>query len=369
VDDVVINPAFWRERRVLLTGHTGFKGTWLSLWLQALKAKLCGLALDPPSTPSFFDLVGAGHAMDDWRGDIRDLSRVKSIMDEFKPDIVIHMAAQSLVRPSYADPIGTYATNVMGTAHVLEAARCCGGICAILVVTSDKCYENREWDRGYVESDAIGGYDPYSSSKGCAELVTAAYRRSYFHGERYAEHRVALASARAGNVIGGGDWAVDRLIPDAMRAFLSKQAFVVRFPEAVRPWQHVLEPLSGYLRLAQRLYEEGPAFAEAWNFGPDADAERPVRYLAERVTALWGDGAQWRSGAESHAPHEAHYLTLDAGKARNVLGWRPKLGLDDALAHTVAWYKAFSQGRDMHEFSLRQIAAYAATPAHAVLPA
>ncbi len=365
----MINPAFWRERRVLLTGHTGFKGTWLSLWLQKLQAKLRGLALDPPSKPSFFDLVGAARGMEDLRGDIRDLAFVKTTLSEFQPEIVIHMAAQSLVRPSYADPIATYATNVMGTAHVLEAARSCASPRAVLVITSDKCYENREWDRGYVETDCMGGYDPYSSSKGCAELVTAAYRQSYFHRERYTEHHLALASARAGNVIGGGDWALDRLIPDAIRAFLSKRAFVVRFPEAIRPWQHVLEPLSGYLQLAQHLHEEGPPFAEAWNFGPEADAERPVRYLAERITALWGEGAQWCANPESNAPHEAHHLTLNAAKARNVLGWRPKLSLDDALALTVEWYKAFSRGRDMHEFSLGQIAAYAEKAERAALPA
>lgn len=369
VEALVITPEFWRGRRVLLTGHTGFKGAWLSLWLQKLQARLRGLGLDPPSQPAGFDLVGAARGMEDLRGDIRDLGCVTTTMGEFQPEIVIHMAAQSLVRPSYADPIATYATNVMGTAHVLEAARGCASVRAIVVITSDKCYENRGWERGYREDDALGGYDPYSSSKGCAELVTAAYRRSFFNPERYAEHRVGLASARAGNVIGGGDWAVDRLIPDAMRAFLSKREFVVRFPEAIRPWQHVLEPLGGYLRLAQRLYEAGPAYAEAWNFGPDAEAERPVRYLAERITAAWGEGASWCAKPDSHAPHEAHYLTLDAAKARQVLGWHPKLSLDKALALTVAWYQAFSRGQDMHAFSLDQIAAYAGTAAPAALPA
>ena len=365
MDDLVIDPAFWRERRVLLTGHTGFKGTWMSLWLQKLQARLRGLALEQSVQPSFFDLVHAADQMEDRRGDIRDLNLVTSTMTEFQPEIVIHMAAQSLVRHSFVDPIGTYATNVMGTAHVLEAARGCATVRAIVVITSDKCYENREWDRGYVEADAMGGYDPYSSSKGCAELVTSAYRRSYFNPERYREHRVAVASARAGNVIGGGDWALDRLIPDAMRAFLSKQEFVVRFPNAVRPWQYVLEPLSGYLQLAQALCTAGPGFAEAWNFGPSAEAERPVRYLAERVTALWGDGARWCAKPQSNAPHEAHYLTVDAAKARNMLGWRPRLSLDKALTQTVEWYKVFSQGLDMRAFSLGQIAAYGEKAEHA----
>lgn len=360
VETLAMSPEFWKNRRVLITGHTGFKGSWLSFWLQELHAAVGGLALDPPTTPSFFHLVGVGDRMDDRRGDIRDLEIVRSAVGEFAPEIVIHMAAQALVRPSYADPVGTYATNVMGTVHVLEAVRTSPSVRAVVVVTSDKCYDNREWDRGYVESDAMGGYDPYSSSKGCAELVTAAYRRSYFNPERYAEHRIALASVRAGNVIGGGDWAVDRLIPDAMRAFLSKKEFVVRFPDAVRPWQHVLEPLSGYLQLAQRLYETGPAYTEPWNFGPDAKAERPVRYLAERISALWGEGGKWRASPDGNAPHEAHYLTLNAAKAHTALGWSPRLSLDDALELTVRWYKAYSEGRDMRQFSLGQIAAYAA---------
>lgn len=366
---MVIDTEFWRERRVFLTGHTGFKGTWLCLWLQLLNAKLGGLALDPPTNPSFFDLVGAADAMEDLRGNIRDLDIVQTAMKSFDPEIIIHMAAQSLVRPSYADPIGTYATNVMGTAHVLEAARLCPSVRAIIVITSDKCYENRQLDRGYVEDDAMGGYDPYSSSKGCAELVTAAYRRSYFHPRSYAEHGVALASARAGNVIGGGDWAVDRLIPDAVRAFLLQRDFVVRSPEATRPWQHVLEPLSGYLLLTQALCKVGPTFAEAWNFGPDAEAERPVRYLADRITALWGGDAQWRVEQDDNAPHEAHYLTLTAAKARDVLGWRPKLSLDEALALTVDWYQACDRGADMHEFSLGQIDAYVRRAERAALSA
>ncbi|HEY1745265.1 MAG TPA: CDP-glucose 4,6-dehydratase [Xanthobacteraceae bacterium] len=360
VEGLVIDTASWRGRRVLLTGHTGFKGAWLSLWLQTLQAQTRGLALDPTTSPSFFELAKAGSGMEDLRGDIRNLDWLKSATAEFRPEIVFHMAAQSLVRSSYADPIGTYATNIMGTAHVLEAVRSCGSVRAVLIITSDKCYENREDGRAYAEDDAMGGYDPYSSSKGCAELVTAAYRQSYFNPDGHADHGVAVASARAGNVIGGGDWARDRLIPDAMRAFLAKQPLVVRFPQAVRPWQHVLEPLSGYLRLAERLYANGPAFAQAWNFGPDAAAEKPVRYLAERVTALWGEQAAWVATAEDHAPHEAHYLSLDAGKARTLLEWRPRLHLDRALELTVDWYKAYRDGGNMREFSISQIDAYVA---------
>lgn len=359
VESLGVEPEFWRGRRVLLTGHTGFKGAWLSLWLLQMGAKVRGLALDPPSARALFGLARVGEGLEDQRGDIRDPGLVHAATADFKPDIVIHMAAQALVRPSYADPVGTYATNVMGTIHVLEAVRATPGVGAVVVVTSDKCYDNREWDRGYVETDAMGGYDPYSSSKGCAELVTSAWRRSYFHPGRHAEHGVALASARAGNVIGGGDWAADRLVPDAMRAFLGKEPFVVRFPGAVRPWQFVLEPLRGYLLLAQRLRSDGAAFAEGWNFGPDREAEQPVRHLAERITSLWGDGAQWRAVAEADAPHEAGYLTLDVSKSRDVLGWRPVLRLDDALALSVDWFKAFGAGRDMRKFSNDQIAAYA----------
>jgi CDP-glucose 4,6-dehydratase len=272
------------------------------------------------------------------------------------------MAAQSLVRPSYVDPISTYETNVMGTTHILEAARKCRSIRALLVVTSDKCYENRECERRYIESDPMGGYDPYSSSKACAELVTAAYRRSFFNPKRYADHGVAVASARAGNVIGGGDWSLDRLIPDGIRAFLSGRNLVVRFPDAIRPWQHVLEPLSGYLQLVQRLCEQGQAVAEAWNFGPEAGAERPVRYLVEKLTALWGEGAQWHIAQNGNAPHEASHLTLDATKARDALGWKASLNLDDALALTVRWYKAFRDEKNMRDFSLGQILDYVSMP-------
>lgn len=357
-----MNTTFWNGRRVYLTGHTGFKGSWMSLWLQSLQAEVRGVSLPPPTEPSLFDLASVSTGMSDIRCDIRDAKQVRDSLCEFAPEVVIHMAAQALVRPSYLDPINTYAANVMGTVHVLDAVRKCPSVRAVLVITSDKCYENREFDQGYTEADPMGGYDPYSSSKGCAELVTAAYRRSYFHPERHGDHGVAVASVRAGNVIGGGDWAVDRLVPDAMRAYLAEQPFVVRFPEAIRPWQHVLEPLSGYLQLLELLCGDGRQYAKAWNFGPDPEAEQPVRYLAEKMTSLWGRNAKWEERADPTAPHEAHYLKLDTTKVRREVGWRPRFRLDDALAYTVAWYQAFGAGKDMKEFTIRQIADYSARP-------
>lgn len=359
MEGVGVNPEFWAGRRIFLTGHTGFKGSWLSLWLQQMRATVRGLALDPPSQPALFEIASVAKGMDDRRGDIRDPAVVREAIREFAPEIVIHMAAQALVRPSYADPVGTYATNVMGTVHVLDAVRACASIRAVLVVTSDKCYENREWDRAYVESDAMGGFDPYSSSKGCAELVTSAYRRSYFQPERLAQHRVAVATARAGNVIGGGDWSRDRLVPDAMRAFLAGREFQVRFPDAVRPWQHVLEPLGGYLELLERLCQNEVRFADAWNFGPDADSERPVSYLAARMAALWGEGASWRNAVQAEAPHEARHLTLNTAKVKQMLGWNPRLRLDEALELTVQWYKAYQKGENMRALCLDQISDFA----------
>ena len=269
-----MNPAFWKGKRILLTGHTGFKGSWLSLWLQSMGAPVVGYALAPPTNPSLFEVAEVGRGMTSVIGDIRDLEHLCAVFAEHKPEIVIHMAAQPLVRYSYIEPVETYSTNVMGTVNLLEAVRGTDSVKAVVNVTSDKCYENREWVWNYRENEAMGGYDPYSNSKGCAELVTAAYRNSYFHSEKYKEHGVALASGRAGNVIGGGDWAGDRLIPDIMRAITQNLAVNIRNPHAIRPWQHVLEPLSGYLMLAQKLYEEGAAYAEGWNFGPsDEDAQ------------------------------------------------------------------------------------------------
>ncbi len=348
---------FWRDRRVFLTGHTGFKGSWLSLWLQSLGAEVWGFSLAPPSEPNLFGVARVADGMHSRHGDIRDLDALRAAMQAAKPEVVIHMAAQALVRPSYDDPVETFASNVMGTVHVLEAVRGTRGVRAVVNVTSDKCYENREWVWGYRENDPMGGYDPYSSSKGCAELVTAAYRNSFFNPGRHAEHGVALASVRAGNVIGGGDWAIDRLIPDFMRAILAGQAVVIRSPNAIRPWQHVLEPLHGYLALAERLYLEGPAYAGGWNFGPQDSDARDVEWIVEHLTRLWGEGAAWRLD-ERPQLHEAHYLKLDISKVRMKLGWEPRWHLDQALAAVVAWYRAWSGNEDMRAFSLGQIKAY-----------
>lgn len=283
---------FWEGKRVLLTGHTGFKGGWLSLWLQSLGANVTGYALLPPTQPSLYEVARVGDGMYSHIADIRDLDRLVAVMRETRPEIVIHMAAQPLVRYSYVNPVETYATNVMGTVNLLEAVRQVGGVRVVVNVTSDKCYENREWIWGYREHDPMGGYDPYSSSKGCAELVAAAYRNSFFNPEAFGTHGVALASVRAGNVIGGGDWAEDRLIPDFMRAIMAGRAVVIRSPHAIRPWQHVLEPLSGYLLLAQHLWTDGPAFAEGWNFGPVDEDAKPVEWIVEQLTGLWGGGCR-----------------------------------------------------------------------------
>ena len=349
--------SFWKNKRVLLTGHTGFKGGWLALWLQQMGADLCGYALEPPTTPSLFENAQIAAQMRSVIADIRDLEALKRAFAEWRPEIVIHLAAQALVRASYDDPIGTYATNVMGTAHVLEAVRCCNSVRSVVVITSDKCYENREWCWPYRETDSLGGYDPYSNSKAAAELVVSAYRNSFFHPQKYQQHQVALASVRAGNVIGGGDWATDRLIPDTIRAFLKGQPVEIRNPHAVRPWQHVLEPVRGYLQIAERLYIDGPAYGEAWNFGPEISDARSVEFIVDYIAKAWGHGTEWRlAGGEQ--PHEAQLLKLDCSKAAAKLGWRPVLHLADALQITVDWYRAYAQGAEMRKYTLEQIAAY-----------
>ena len=351
--------AFWRGKRVFVTGHTGFKGGWLSLWLQKLGADLTGYALEPPTNPSLFEVANVGEGMCSIIADIRDAETLAKRMREAQPDIVIHMAAQPLVRYSYQAPAETYATNVMGTVHLFEAVRQTDTVRAVVNVTSDKCYENKEWPWGYRENEPMGGYDPYSNSKGCAELVTAAYRNSYFNPATYSEHRVALASGRAGNVIGGGDWAQDRLIPDILRAIEADQPASIRSPHAIRPWQHVLEPLSGYLTVAEKLSTEGATFAEAWNFGPADEDARPVRWIVERLTQVWGGGASWQLDQDPQ-PHEAHYLKLDCSKARTKLGWNPRWKLPDTVASIVAWHKAFLNRADMKAFTLSQISEYEA---------
>lgn len=352
-----MNPAFWRGKRVLVTGHTGFKGSWLSLWLQAMDAQVTGYALAPPTRPSLFEAADVGSGMTSVIGDIRDLARLQAVFAESRPEIVFHMAAQPLVRHSYAEPVETYSTNVMGTVNVLEAVRHASGVKAVVNITTDKCYENREWIWSYRENEAMGGYDPYSSSKGCAELVSAAYRSSFFNANNYAQHGVALATVRAGNVIGGGDWAQDRLIPDILAAFEQGLAADIRNPHSVRPWQHVLEPLRGYLTLAERLHDIGASFAEGWNFGPADEDARPVGWIAEKMALLWGDGAAWRSDAGAH-PHEATYLKLDISKARKRLDWHPVLALEDALRFIVDWSRARQAGTDIRSLTLAQISSY-----------
>jgi CDP-glucose 4,6-dehydratase len=353
-----MNAGFWQGKRVFVTGHTGFKGSWLCLWLQSLGAEVTGYALAPPTDPSLFETARVAAGMRSIIGDVRDGDGLAKATQTARPEVVIHMAAQPLVRYSYDQPVETYATNVMGVVNLLEAVRKCPGVRAVVNVTTDKCYENREWDWGYRENEAMGGYDPYSSSKGCAELVTAAYRNSFFNPARRAEHGVALASARAGNVIGGGDWALDRLIPDVMRAIESGQRVSIRSPHAIRPWQHVMEPLNGYLTLAEKLYaEDGASFAEAWNFGPADEDARPVQWIVERLTEAWGEGAAWQLDRDPQ-PHEAHYLKLDCSKAKARLGWQARWSLVQALDRIVEWHKAAQQGADARQLTLQQIAAY-----------
>jgi len=357
LEGVVLNPSFWQGKRVLLTGHTGFKGSWLSLWLQSLGAHVVGYALAPPTQPSLFEVAHVGRGMTSILGDIRDLASLQAVFSAHDIEIVIHMAAQPLVRYSYQNPVETYATNVMGTVHLLEAVRQSRGIKAVVNITTDKCYENREWPWGYRENEPMGGYDPYSNSKGCAELVSSAYRSSYFNSSRYAEHGVALATVRAGNVIGGGDWAPDRLIPDILAAFEQGRCAEIRHPQAIRPWQHVLEPLRGYLSVAERLYEQGPDFAEGWNFGPNDEDAQPVGWIVEKMAQMWGNNAQWRIAAGEH-PHEANYLKLDISKARSLLDWHPALRLNQALQLIIEWSRQYQAGADMHELTLAQIRAY-----------
>jgi len=352
-----VNAGFWKGKRVLLTGHTGFKGSWLSLWLQSMGAQVTGFSLAPPTSPSLFEVAKVAEGMTSIVGDIRDLSHLRAVFAEHQPEIVIHMAAQALVRYSYVEPVETYSTNVMGTVNLLEAVRGAGSVKAVVNVTSDKCYENKEWAWGYRENEPMGGFDPYSNSKGCAELVASAYRNSFFNSDTYQQHGVALASARAGNVIGGGDWAEDRLIPDIMRAISGNDPVSIRNPHAIRPWQHVLEPLSGYLLLAQKLYEAGTAYAEGWNFGPNDEDAKPVQWIVERLTQSWGEGSSWILDGGDH-PHEAHYLKLDCSKAKAQLDWQPRWHLNATLDKIVEWQKNYLRGADMRAVTLAQIDTY-----------
>ena len=349
----VVDSAFWKDKKVFLTGHTGFKGSWLSLWLQLMGADVKGYSLGPPTTPALFNEACVAKGMQSQVGDIRDAETLRISMTGFNPDIVIHMAAQPLVRLSYREPIETYSTNVMGSLHVLEAARQCANLRAIVNVTTDKCYENREWEWGYRENEPMGGHDPYSNSKGCVELITSAYRNSFFNNPQGA----ALASARAGNVIGGGGWAEDRLIPDILRAFSSNRPVVIRNPQATRPWQHVLEPLSGYLVLTQNLWTGGSRFAEGWNFGPKDEDAKPVEWILNRMVATWGPSASWRLDSDPQ-PHEARYLKLDISKARSRLGWSPSWNLETALGRIVNWHRAWLAHEDIRSICVDEISAY-----------
>lgn len=348
----------WKSRKVLLTGHTGFKGGWMSLWLAQLGAQVRGYALDPYTNPNLLEVAKIPSVVEDVRGDILDRPHLEKAIAEFAPEIVIHMAAQPLVRYSYEDPLGTYATNVLGTGHVLEAIRKVDSVRAVVSVTTDKCYENKEWVWGYRETDPLGGYDPYSSSKACAEIVTAAYRQSFFNPADYGKkHNTLIASGRAGNVIGGGDWSLDRLIPDLVRGFLAKDEVLIRRPNSIRPWQHVLEPVWGYMRLAEELYKGNVSAATGWNFGPADDDAWPVGRIATKMVDVWGDGAKWVQDGDP-GPHEAGYLKLDASKARTELGWRPSLRIGTTLEWLVDWYKQWQAGADMHKLTLEQISMY-----------
>jgi len=348
-----VTPSFWKGKKVFLTGHTGFKGGWLSLWLQSMDAVVKGYALKPPTKPSLFVEANVGKNMDSEIGDIRNLQVLKKSMAEFNPDVLIHLAAQPLVRLSYQKPVETYSTNVMGTVNVLEAARYCLNLKAIVSVTTDKCYENKEWLWGYRENEPMGGHDPYSNSKGCAELVSSAYRSSFF----YEENTANIATARAGNVIGGGDWANDRLIPDILKAFENFQPVIVRNPLATRPWQHVLEPLSGYLVLAEQLYEKGEAFAEPWNFGPREEDCKPVNWILDKMVTNWGKGASWELDKKNN-PHEAGYLKLDCSKAASKLNWHPSWNLEHTLKLIVKWHQDWRADKNMNSTCLQEIASF-----------
>jgi CDP-glucose 4,6-dehydratase len=353
----MIDTQFWKGKKVFITGHTGFKGSWLCLWLHSLGANIYGYALDPPTDPSLFELCKINTLAQSTIADVRDGAALAKTMREAEPEIVIHMAAQPLVRDSYKMPVETYSINVMGTVNVFEAVRATKTVKAVINVTTDKCYENKEWAWGYRENEPLGGYDPYSNSKACSELITSAYRNSYFNPKEHPVHGVGLASARAGNVIGGGDWATDRLVPDCIRALLKNDKIFIRNPHAIRPWQHVLEPLSGYLLLAQKLYEEGPRYAEAWNFGPVDDDAKPVEWLVKRLCTKWGGSASYSVDPGKH-PHEAHYLKLDCSKARSGLGWRPKWDLEKSIGCIIEWTKAYGAHQDVAAVCRKQIEEY-----------
>ncbi|MGJ8620588.1 MAG: CDP-glucose 4,6-dehydratase [Methylophilaceae bacterium] len=357
------NNNFWQDKPVFITGHTGFKGAWLSLWLQSLGAKVTGYSLNPPSEVNLFEVAQVGEAMYSIYGDVRDAAHLKKSVLEAKPSVIFHLAAQSLVLQSYQDPVETYSTNVMGTVNVLEAIRQCDTVKSVVVVTSDKCYDNKEWDWAYRENDQMGGYDPYSSSKACTELVVDSYRKAFFSAANQHQQSIAVATVRAGNVIGGGDWAQDRLIPDVIEAFTKQVPVKLRNPSAVRPWQHVLEPLGAYMLLAEKLFNQGMAYAEPWNFGPNAAGTQTTEWLVQRLADYWKSDARALIQHQANEAHEAHCLMLDCTKAHSKLGWQPKWTIERALEHVVDWYQAYRHQEDMHAFSMKQIVQYQACAA------
>jgi len=353
-----MNKLFWKSKKVLITGHTGFKGSWLSLWLQKLGSIVTGYSLPPPTKPSLFDLADIKKGMNSIKGDIRDFDCLLSTIKKERPEIILHLAAQPIVNFSYENPIETYTTNVMGVVNLLESVRRTEGVRAIINVTSDKCYENKEWVWGYRENEPMGGFDPYSSSKSCSELVTSSFRNSYFQPKEYKHHGVAIASARAGNVIGGGDWANSRLVPDCMKSWLAGKTVTIRYPDAYRPWQHVLEPLNGYLQLAEKLYEDGLNFSGAWNFGPLDFNWNTVEYVILKLGTLWNGPSRWEKDP-SIQPHEAHFLKLDSSKANTMLKWSPIWNIDISLKNTAEWYLNYQEKpKSMQEITLKQIENY-----------
>jgi CDP-glucose 4,6-dehydratase len=355
-----VNPLFWTGKKVFITGHTGFKGSWLSLWLQKVGAEVTGYALSPPTNPSLFEVAKVAQGMTSIFAEIRDGLLLKNALLRASPEIVIHMAAQPLVRRSYSDPVETYSTNIMGTVYLLEAIRQTLSVRVLVNVTTDKCYDNKEWAWGYRENDALGGFDPYSSSKACVELISSAYRNSFFKFQKSSEHHVSIATARAGNVIGGGDWAEDRIIPDILRAISEGRSVSVRNPNAIRPWQHVLESINGYLLLAERLFTEGAKFSEAFNFGPDVKDSKSVQWIVDQFIKKWGNNTTWHLDSNANS-HESYKLMLDCSKAYSILGWRPIWNIDQSLNAVVDWHKAHYQNQDMKYFCFQQIDEYSTT--------
>jgi len=355
----MVDPNFWKNRRVFITGHTGFKGSWLSMWLYMLGSRVTGYSLYPPTDPNLFELCNIKGLLKTIIADVRDIDTLRKEMSDASPEIIIHMAAQPLVRDSYKIPVETYGINVMGTVNLFEAVRNCKTVKAVINVTTDKCYENKEWVWGYRENEPLGGYDPYSSSKACSELVTSAYRNSFFNPHEYRLHGIGVASVRAGNVIGGGDWADGRLMPDCIKAILKGERIIIRNPSSIRPWQYVLDPLRGYLILAQKLYEDGSRFSQGWNFGPDDYDTKPVEWLANKICTGWGEGAAYETDKGNH-PHEAHYLKLDCSKSKAELGWYPKYTLEQAIKSIIEWTLAYKNNQDMKRVCLKQIEEYSA---------